>query len=128
MRILVIGATGTIGKEVASARASDHEVVGVSRGHTPTTVDISDIDSIRLLYESVGWVDAVVSAAGNAARRRPLAELSDEDFAFTLSNKLMGQVNLVRPASPTLPMAARSLSPAVSSVTRRSRAARLSAW
>lgn len=96
MRILVIGATGTIGKEVASALASDHEVVGVSRSHTPTTVDIADVDSIRVMYEAVGRVDAVVSAAGSAARRKPLAELTDEDFAFTLRNKLMGQVNLVR--------------------------------
>jgi len=43
----------------------------------------------------VGRVDAVVSAAGDA-RFKPLAQLTDDDFAFSLDNKLMGQVNLVR--------------------------------
>ena len=43
----------------------------------------------------VGRVDAVVSAAGQAAFR-PLLALSDADFTVGLTNKLMGQVNLVR--------------------------------
>lgn len=42
-----------------------------------------------------GRVDAVVSAAGQAAFR-PLLALTDADFALGLTNKLMGQVNLVR--------------------------------
>jgi NAD(P)-dependent dehydrogenase (short-subunit alcohol dehydrogenase family) len=33
---------------------------------------------------------------GGCARRKPLEQLEDEDFAFSLQNKLMGQVNLVR--------------------------------
>ena len=36
----------------------------------------------------------MISAAG-AARRKPLEQLEDEDFGFSLQNKLMGQVNLV---------------------------------
>ncbi|HEX2121512.1 MAG TPA: short chain dehydrogenase, partial [Thermoanaerobaculia bacterium] len=95
MRILIVGATGTIGSEVVKALAGGNEIVGVSRAHTPVTVDISDPASIRAMYEKVGTVDAVISAAG-AARRKPLTELTDDDFAFCLQNKLMGQVNLVR--------------------------------
>ena len=37
----------------------------------------------------------MVCAAGSAAWR-PLAELTDVDFAVSLGNKLMGQVNVVR--------------------------------
>ena len=40
-------------------------------------------------------MDAIVSAAGQAAFK-PLGELSDADFALSLENKLMGQVNVVR--------------------------------
>jgi len=43
-------------------------------------------------------VDAVVSAAGSAALK-PLAQLTDEDFALSLRSKLMAQVNLVRIAA-----------------------------
>src|SRR5437763_10775461 len=95
MRILVIGATGTIGKEVVAALSNGNEIIGVSHKSTPITVDMANIDSIRKMYESVGKVDAIISAAGNAAFK-PLLELSDDDFLFSLQNKLMGQVNVVR--------------------------------
>lgn len=95
MRIVVVGATGTIGREVVRALAPGNEIVEVSRSHTPITVDISDPASIREMYRRVGTVDAVVSAAGKAMRR-PLLQLTDEDFEISLRHKLMGQVNLVR--------------------------------
>jgi len=47
------------------------------------------------MYRSVGRLNAVVCAAGQA-KFAPLAQLSDADFRFCLDNKLMGQVNLVR--------------------------------
>jgi NAD(P)-dependent dehydrogenase (short-subunit alcohol dehydrogenase family) len=43
----------------------------------------------------VGRVDAIVTAAGEAAFK-PLAELTDADFALSVNSKLMGQVNVVR--------------------------------
>ena len=95
MRILVIGATGTIGRAVVDALSGRHDIVPASHSSTPLTVDLAEPDSIRALYEAAGLVDAVVSAAG-LARFSPLAGLSDEDFEFSLANKLMGQVNLVR--------------------------------
>jgi NAD(P)-dependent dehydrogenase (short-subunit alcohol dehydrogenase family) len=95
MRIIVVGATGTIGSAVVEALASRHEILSVSHKSTPITVDLGDPDSIRAMYKAAGTVDAVISAAG-LARFNPLAKLSDDDFAFSLSNKLMGQVNLVR--------------------------------
>jgi NAD(P)-dependent dehydrogenase (short-subunit alcohol dehydrogenase family) len=95
MRVLVVGATGTIGREIVKALQAEHEIVPVSRRSTPITVDIADPPSIRAMYKIVGKIDAVISAAGEA-RRKSLVELTDEDFAFSIRNKLMGQVNLVR--------------------------------
>jgi NAD(P)-dependent dehydrogenase (short-subunit alcohol dehydrogenase family) len=93
MRILLIGATGTIGQAVARALAA-HEIIAASR-HGAERVDITDPESIRALYARVGSVDAIVSAAGGGAWK-PLAELTDDDFARSLGDKLMGQVNVVR--------------------------------
>ena len=42
MRILVIGATGTIGRAVAAALSSGNEIVPVSRQSTAITVDLAD--------------------------------------------------------------------------------------
>jgi len=99
MKIIVVGATGTIGKEVVRALSGRHEVVGVSRKSEGVSVDIGEPASIKAMYEKIGPVDAVVSTAGSAAFK-PLTNLSDEDFALSLSNKLMGQVNLVRLGIP----------------------------
>lgn len=95
MRILVVGATGTIGRAVVSALERDHEIVAATRNSTPVSVDIADPDSIEAMYRKVGQIDAVISVAG-AAKFAPLAQLTDADFFFSLQNKLMGQVNLTR--------------------------------
>jgi NAD(P)-dependent dehydrogenase (short-subunit alcohol dehydrogenase family) len=95
MRILVVGATGVIGRAVADALASrGHKVLRASRrGEHP--VDLNDPGSIRALYARVGRLDGVVSCAGEAVEK-PLLDYADEDFAMSLREKLMGQVNLVR--------------------------------
>lgn len=95
MRVLVVGATGVIGRAIVSALEPRHEVVAVSHRAGPLTVDLVDAASIERLYEKVGRLDAVVCAAG-ATRFRPLSELSEEDFRFSLLHKLLGQINLVR--------------------------------
>lgn len=94
MRILVVGATGTIGKAVAEALAARHEVLRASR-KSDVSVDITRPESIREMYQRVGRLDAVVSCAGSGAWK-PLTALTDEDIHATLADKLMGQVNLVR--------------------------------
>lgn len=96
MRVLLVGGSGTIGREVAAAlKADGHDVVEASRHTRPLSVDLSQPESIRAMYAGLGRCDAVVSAAGEA-RFAPLAQLGDADFEFSLHNKLMGQVNLVR--------------------------------
>ena len=99
MTVILIGASGTIGAAVHDALSSNHDVVGVGRSSGDVQADLSDPESIQLLYEQAGDFDAVVCAAGNAAFN-PLSELSDEDFELSLSSKLMGQVNLVRRGLP----------------------------
>ena len=94
MRILVVGATGTLGRPVVQALSLVHDVVAASRGGA-VRVDIDDPASIRAMYAELGAVDAVVCAAGRAAHG-PLAELSDDDLEASLHSKLMGQVDLVR--------------------------------
>lgn len=95
MRILIVGASGTIGRMVVAALSAGNEIVPVSRQSTPIRVDLAEPASIREMYRLTGQVDAVVCAAGQA-KFAPLAQLSDADFRFCLDNKLMGQVNLVR--------------------------------
>jgi len=95
MRILVVGASGTIGRAIVAALSAGNEVILASLRSATIKVDIADPGSIQRMYRSLGRVNAVVCAAGQA-KFAPLAQLSDADFRFCLDNKLMGQVNLVR--------------------------------
>jgi NAD(P)-dependent dehydrogenase (short-subunit alcohol dehydrogenase family) len=95
MRILVVGATGTIGRAVVAALSAGNEIVPVSLKSTAIRVDLADPASIKEMYRSAGRLDAVVCAAGHGIFA-PLAQLSDADLRQSLDNKLMGQVNLVR--------------------------------
>ena len=95
MKIVVIGATGTIGKAVAGALVKRHSVVRVGNKKGDYQVDLASPDSIKKLLRDVAPFDALVCAAG-LAKFGPLKELTDEDFHLGLSNKLMGQINLVR--------------------------------
>ncbi len=95
MRVLVVGATGTIGAECVKALAGRHEVIAASHSRSNLKVDLQNPESIKNLFNKVGKVDAVFSVAGNAAFGY-LPALTDADFAFSLGHKLMGQINLVR--------------------------------
>ena len=96
MKILIVGgASGTIGKTVVQHLAKKHEVITAGRTSGDLQVDITDINSIRSLFEQAGELDAVVSCAG-AAKWAPFEEMSEEDFYIGINSKLMGQVNLVR--------------------------------
>jgi NAD(P)-dependent dehydrogenase (short-subunit alcohol dehydrogenase family) len=99
MKIIVIGATGTIGVEVAKAlSASKHEVVRASRNGE---VKVNLEDSARAMFEKIQGVDAVISCAGNAAFMR-FPDLTDADYELGLRSKLMGQVTLARIAKDHL--------------------------
>ena len=94
-KIVVFGATGTIGKAVVAGLSPKYEVLKVGNRQGQFKADLADADSIINVFQAIGKVDGIVSAAG-AARFAPLGKLTDEDFRFSLANKLMGQVNLVR--------------------------------
>lgn len=99
MRIIVIGASGTIGSKVADALAVCHDVVRVSRSSGDHRADISRPESVEALFRAAGDVDAVVCTAG-AVPFGPLASLTADDFEAGFRHKLMGQANLVRLGVP----------------------------
>ena len=95
MKILLIGASGTIGKRINAELSKKHEIVSASRSGADVEVDITDADSIEKMYEAVEGIDAVICAAG-PAKFGLFRELGEEDFYIGIRGKMMGQVNLVR--------------------------------
>ena len=63
MRVLVVGANGTIGQAVVRALAPRHEVIRASRNKSEVKVDLTDPGSIKAMYGAVGRLDALRRAA-----------------------------------------------------------------
>lgn len=94
MRILLVGASGTIGRAVSAELGARHEIVTAGRTSGKIRIDLTDPASIRAAYAAAGRIDAVVCTAGSV-RFKPLREMTAADYDVGLRDKLMGQVNLV---------------------------------
>jgi NAD(P)-dependent dehydrogenase (short-subunit alcohol dehydrogenase family) len=91
-KVLLVGASGTLGRAVHTELALRHQILAASRSGK-LKVDITDRASIRRLFKKTGKVDAIVCTAGKV-HFGPLAEMTEELYAIGLRDKLMGQVNL----------------------------------
>lgn len=94
MRILLVGATGTIGRRLYEELSSRHEVIKASAAKSDVKVDITSTDSIRKMYQQIGSFDAVVMAVGSGYIG-PFEQTTEEHFYKGIRSKMMGQINLV---------------------------------
>jgi NAD(P)-dependent dehydrogenase (short-subunit alcohol dehydrogenase family) len=94
MKVILFGATGTLGKAVDKELCNRHEIVRVGRNRGDFQVDIADPESIEQLYGKTGEFDAMVSTTGDV-HFGPFEEFTQDQFEVGLRSKLMGQVNLV---------------------------------
>lgn len=94
MRILVVGAAGTVGQAAVKALSARHQIVTAGRSAGDVTVDLMSEDSVRAMYAKLGRIDSVVSCAGHV-HFGPVATMTPAQFRKGLDDKLMGQVNLV---------------------------------
>ena len=93
MRILIVGAEGTVGKAASRELGLRHEIIKAGRSTGSVKVDLTDENSIRAMLEKVGKLDALVATAGHV-HFGPLATMTGEQFKKGLLDKLLGQVNL----------------------------------
>lgn len=94
MKIIIVGATGTIGKKVTADLEGEHDIIKVGTQSGDIQADITQPESVKSLFEKVGTFDALVSVAGGG-HFGPLKEMNSDDFQVGLDSKLAGQVNLV---------------------------------
>ena len=101
MKIILIGAKGTIGRAVHELLKKNHQVIPVGFSEGEYQVDITQTASIKGLFEKIGKVDAVISTTGISAFGE-IGKLTDEQFSLGWKNKLMGQINILRVGLPFL--------------------------
>lgn len=93
MKILIVGATGTIGRKLCSELEKRHEVVKASHSKADVKVDITSQASIEKMFKEVGKVDAVVVTAGSAYFGS-FDQITEDDFYQGIKSKMMGQINV----------------------------------
>jgi NAD(P)-dependent dehydrogenase (short-subunit alcohol dehydrogenase family) len=94
MKIIIVGATGTIGKRVTSSLEKEHEIIRVGSKSGDIQADITSPESIKNLFMQTGPFDALISTAGDAYFG-PWKTMTDKEFRKGIDSKLMGQINLV---------------------------------
>jgi NAD(P)-dependent dehydrogenase (short-subunit alcohol dehydrogenase family) len=92
MKIIIVGANGTIGKKVTKALGSEHEIIPVGKTSGKFQVDISDPTSIKAMYQKIGKFDALISVSGKSFSQ---GSPNPDPYESAIRLKFMGQVNLV---------------------------------
>jgi NAD(P)-dependent dehydrogenase (short-subunit alcohol dehydrogenase family) len=94
MKIVIVGATGTMGKHLTGAFEKEHEVIKAATEGGDIQVDITSTESIENLFKQVGAFDALISTAGSTYVG-PWKKMTDKEFRQGVEGKMMGQINLV---------------------------------
>lgn len=94
MKIVIVGATGTMGKHLVGAFEKDYEIIKVATKGGDIQADITSIASIENLFKQIGTFDALISTAGTTYVG-PWSKLTDKEFRQGVEGKMMGQINLV---------------------------------
>jgi NAD(P)-dependent dehydrogenase (short-subunit alcohol dehydrogenase family) len=94
MKIVIVGASGTMGSYLANAFEKEHEVVRVGRQSEHIQVDITSPESIEAMFKKLGAFDALICTAGPTFVG-PWKNLTDATFRKGVEGKMMGQINLV---------------------------------
>lgn len=94
MKIVIVGASGTMGSYLANAFEKEHEVVRVGRQTENIQVDITSPESIETMYKKLGAFDALICTAGPTYVGL-WKNLTDATFRKGVEGKMMGQINLV---------------------------------
>jgi NAD(P)-dependent dehydrogenase (short-subunit alcohol dehydrogenase family) len=94
MKIIIVGASGTMGKYLSAALEKDHQIIKAGSKTGDIRVDITSAESIEKMYEKTGAFDGLVSTAG-PTHVGPWNKMTPQIFRKGLDGKLLGQVDLV---------------------------------
>jgi NAD(P)-dependent dehydrogenase (short-subunit alcohol dehydrogenase family) len=96
MKIIIVGASGRIGKEVDKALSIRHDIVRVGSNSGDVQCDYTIQESVRDMFEKIGEFDALISVVGGDSIFKQFADLNDEDYRYGFERKFLGQIRLLK--------------------------------
>jgi len=94
MKIIIVGASGTMGKYLTNTFKKENEVITAASKGCDLQVDITSTESIETMFRQAGAFDALISTAG-PTYVGPWKKMTDKEFRKGVDGKMMGQINLV---------------------------------
>ena len=95
MKVILVGASGRIGKEVDRLLSAGHELVRVGATSGDVRCDYTDDNSVKDMFLHTGAFDALICVAGRDSAFKPFNALDDDDYRYGFERKFLGQVRLV---------------------------------
>lgn len=95
MKVLIIGASGTIGSAIFRELEKDTDLISASLNSGDYNVDLANVNSIINLFQQTGKIDGIVCSASRGVVFKPLMEMTVEDYLTSMQQKLIGQLSLV---------------------------------
>ena len=77
MKIIIVGASGRIGKEVDKALSVSHDIIRVGSRSGDVQCDYTISESVRDMFEKIGEFDALISVIGGDSIFKPFADLAE---------------------------------------------------
>jgi len=95
MKIIIVGASGRIGKEVDKALSGNHDIIRVGARSGDVQCDYTSPDSVRNMFEKIGEFDSLISVVGGDSVFKEFTELEDEDYKYGFERKFLGQIRFL---------------------------------
>jgi NAD(P)-dependent dehydrogenase (short-subunit alcohol dehydrogenase family) len=96
MKIIIVGASGNIGKEVDRALSGSHEIIRVGRRTGDVQCDYTDTESVRSMFEEICEFDSLISVAGGDSSFKAFQDLEDADYQYGFERKFLGQIRFLK--------------------------------
>ena len=96
MKIIIVGASGRIGKEVDKALSVSHDIVRVGLRSGDIQCDYTIPESVRDMFDKVGEFDSLISVIGGDSTFKPFADLDNEDYRYGFERKFLGQIRFLK--------------------------------
>jgi NAD(P)-dependent dehydrogenase (short-subunit alcohol dehydrogenase family) len=96
MKIIIVGASGRIGKEVDKALTNRHEIVRVGSSSGDVQCNYTDSESVRDMFNDIEKFDALISVVGGDSTFKPFIDLNDDDYRYGFERKFLSQIRLLK--------------------------------
>ena len=95
MKVILVGASGRIGREIDKLLSGKHTIVRVGVNSGDVQCDYTNKKSVADMFGTIGAFDALICVAGGDSVFKNFEKLEDDDYRYGFERKFLGQVGFV---------------------------------